>query len=126
MAAEEIGRTSQPVPQATEADVARLVHRDYAPGEVAAALALLEQYGTQTWHNEVVRVRVAVLKLAGGNLEELRKHLKVADRDYRDTLAAAEYPVYMRSISPSEKSDLKQKLAVNSDWHLYREWFERK
>ena len=126
MAAEEIGRTSQPVPQATEADVARLGHRDFASGEVAAALTLLEQYGTQPWHNEVARVRVAMLKLAGGNLEELRRHLKVADRDYRDTLAAAEYPVYMRSISPTEKNDLKQKLAVNSDWHQYREWFERK
>jgi len=126
MAAEEIGRTSQPAPQATEADVARLVHRDFTPGEVATVVALLEQYGTQPWHNEVARVRVALLKLAGGNLEELRRHLKVAARDYRDTLAAAEYPVYMRSISPTEKNDLKQKLAVNSDWHQYREWFERK
>ena len=126
MAAEEIGRTHQPVPQVTEADVARLVQRDFAPGDVAAALAMLGEYGHQSWHNEVVRVRVAVLKLAGTNLKELRRHLKVADRDYRDTLAAAEYPVYMRSISPTEKNDLKQQLAVNSDWHQYREWFERK
>jgi hypothetical protein len=126
MAAEEIGRTNQPVPQVTEADVARLVQRDFAPGDVAAALAMLGEYGHQSWHNEVVRVRVAVLKLAGANLKELRRHLKIADRDYRDTLAAAEYPVYMRQISPTEKNDLKQKLAVNSDWHQYREWFERK
>ena len=126
MAAEEIGRTNQPVPKVSEADVARLVHRDFAPGEVATALALLGEYGGKEWHNEVARVRVACLKLAGGKLEELRRAVRIADRDYRDTLAAAEYPVFIRQISPTEQNDLKQKLAVNSDWHQYREWFERK
>jgi len=125
MAAEEVSRPNQPVPNVSEADVARLVQRDFAPGEVGAALALLQEYGPKSWHHEVARVRVAALKLASGNFEELRRAVRIADRDYRDVLAAAEYPVHIRQISPTEKNDLKQKLAINSDWHQYREWFER-
>ena len=90
MAAEEIGRTSQPAPQATEADVARLVHRDFAPGEVAAALTLLGQYGTQPWHREPQRVKRDAVIVSRGSLTALQQALDLATRDYRDVLIGEE------------------------------------
>lgn len=51
--------------------------------DVAAALA---SYGEQPYEREVVRVQLAVLSLAGGDMERLLKYLERAKRDYRDVL----------------------------------------
>jgi hypothetical protein len=72
--------------------VHRLVDRLFAPGERTAALALLERYGVAPHEREVIRVRVAVLKLSEGRLTELERLIARARRDYRDVLAWAEYP----------------------------------
>ena len=37
------------------------------------------------------RVRYAVLKLSGGNLEKLRREIDEAKKDWRDTLMAADF-----------------------------------
>ena len=49
---------------------------------------VLSQYAKQ----EVFRVRLAVLKLAEGDLDKLERNTMLAQQDYRDVLAAAEYP----------------------------------
>ena len=53
-------------------------------GDQSAVLAALATYGAKSWHNEPVRVRLAVLKLANGNLQKLQQQLAAADTDYRD------------------------------------------
>jgi hypothetical protein len=69
-----------------------LVDRLFASAERTAALALLEDYGTAPHEREVMRVRVAVLKLSDGRLPELERLIASARQDYRDVLAWAEYP----------------------------------
>ena len=59
--------------------------------------------------SEALRVQLAVLRIAGGNVAELRRHLAIAKRDYRCTLATAEYPAQMRgplSPTPEERRRL--------------------
>jgi hypothetical protein len=58
--------------------------------EQARARELLGAYGSV--EAEATRVRLALLKLCDGKLEELAAMLLAAQTDYRDVLAWAEYP----------------------------------
>jgi hypothetical protein len=69
-----------------------LVERLFPLEERSAAVAILDRYGSALHEREPVRVRVAALKLSGGNLAELERVIGQAKRDYRDVLAWAEYP----------------------------------
>ena len=117
---------NQPAPKITAADVERIIARDFPSAEVAAVRAALAEYGTKAWHREVDRVRIAVLRMADGDLGRLRSALATADQDYRDVLSVAEYPGYLQKVSPSDKNEINRVLAVDADWNQYREWFERK
>jgi hypothetical protein len=117
---------NQPVPNVAAADVERVVRRDFPPDEVAAVLAALETYGSKRWHNEVPRVRLAILKLAAGRQSGLRDALVSADRDFRDVLSAAEYPVYFQHVAPGGNDEAKRQSAIDADWQSYRQWFEGK
>ena len=114
----------QPIPQISAGDVERLIARDFPPQQAVAARAVLAAYGTKDWHREPERVRVAGLKLAGGSLERLRRAMATADQDYRDVLAAAEYPTYLKRVSPTEKDDAKRSAVIDKDWKEYRAWFD--
>jgi hypothetical protein len=59
-------------------DFPRLLQHD-----AAAALAT---YGARPHEREVVRVQLAILSLAGGDMDELLKCVGYAKRDYRDVL----------------------------------------
>src|SRR5262245_41264460 len=60
------------------------------------ARAILETYGAESWHREKWRLSLAALKMSEGNLEKLREAVEFAKKDYRDVLAAAEYPEELR------------------------------
>jgi hypothetical protein len=116
----------QPVPNVTAADVTRILHRDF-PGEQAGEVeAILAQYGTQYWHREVDRVRIAALRMASGDLKLLRQAIDNAKHDYRDLLATAEYPRYARrtfeleDLPPEERDRI-----IDADWQQYHDWFAR-
>ena len=89
--------------------------------------AMPNEYGVETWHREANRVKAAVLKLANGNLDALRRHVDVAKRDYRDALLAAEYPEYwQRSSSPARKLEsIEAVQVIDRDREQYRSWIER-
>ena len=59
---------------------------------------MLDEYGGETWQREPHRVRLAVLKLAAGSMERLRREVESAKRDYRDVLAPAEYSGYTKRM----------------------------
>ncbi len=75
----------QPVPSVTQADVVRIARRDFGDRS-DAALELLDSY----IGNEQARVRLAVLKLSEGHLDELKRMVEAARLDYRDVLMWAE------------------------------------
>ena len=64
---------SQPTPTVTSADVERVVRRDFPADRFTEVLAILAEYGTERWHREPDRVRLAALKLTAGGFVHLRR-----------------------------------------------------
>ena len=117
--------TPQPVPVVSHADLDRVVRRDFAADDRAAALAALEAYGIEPHDREVVRVRLAALKLAKGSLPELRRQVSWAKLDYRDVIGPAEYPKAMKVRSLLELEDDERRRIYEADWKQYDEWLRR-
>lgn len=113
----------QPHPLVTADDVAKIVRRDFPPEQVAAVTDLLNEYGSENWQRERHRVRLAVLKLASGNFEDLRRSIEAAKSDYRDVLAWAEYPAYFSQGAFA--SEAERERTIESDWHQYEAWLNR-
>lgn len=115
----------QPVPVVTAADVERVVKRDFST-RAEDVLAVLREYGTAPWHREEHRVRLAILRLADGDSNALRRHLEVAQGDHRDVLAAAEYPRYMRDIpAAGDVPAVNRQAVIDNDWADYKAWLDR-
>jgi hypothetical protein len=116
---------TQPTPSVTEADVERIVRRDFPPEQFQTVMSILDEYGHEKWMREKPRVQLAVLKLASGNLQTLRREMETAKCDYRDVLSPAEYPLYskkwsrMKSLSEEEKQQI-----IDSDWQQYDRWLK--
>jgi hypothetical protein len=111
----------QPVPQVSSSDLDRVVERDFPIEARAEISTLLDAYGDR----EAVRVKLAILKLAAGDVSKVRHYVGRAVQDYRDVLAWAEYPGYMdngwsRGL-PAEKRDA----VIASDWEQYDAWLKR-
>ena len=118
-------RIPQPTPSLTDADVERIAHREF-PDDGAVVLAILAEYGGESWHLEPERVRVAVLKLAAGSAEQVRHWIEQAKSDWRDVLSPAEYPLYTKKWFRMEKlPDEEHNRIVESDRAQYARWLER-
>lgn len=117
----------QPVPKVGPDDVERVIRRDFSPAEFDAVMEVLREYGPESWHREVDRVRLAILKLSGGNRAKLRENTDTAKQDYRDVLAYAEYPGYFIQVPVSgQVSTETVQTVINQDWEQYQEWLNRK
>lgn len=110
----------QPVPAYREADLERILVRDYSPDVLQEIRELLHRYGRESWHREPLRVRMACLKIADGSVPALRQAVEMACRDYRDVLATAEYQHY----AAARDAEARQK-AIERDWAELRAWLER-
>ena len=53
---------SQPHPDVRQADLERIVRRDFPADRETEVLAMLNEYGHEEWHRERERVRAAILK----------------------------------------------------------------
>lgn len=89
------------------------------------ALKALEHYGTEEFHREASRVRLAVLKMAGSNLERIDYYTELACIDYRDILALAEYPEQMQHPPLEKKDPERHARMVENDRRQYESWIER-
>jgi hypothetical protein len=117
---------SQPIPQVTPDDVERVVCRDFTADEYATVTSMLGEYGTESWHREPVRLQLAVLKVANGSVHKLQACIDSAKRDYRDTLAAAEYPAYFKiGFRIRELSAKERRRIIDEDWRQYEEWLKK-
>jgi hypothetical protein len=113
----------QPVPNVTQADVERILRRDFPAARVEAARSALLACDAAA-DPPSPRVQLAVLKLAGGNLAKLKQFAADARKDYRDVLAWAEYPGYMNWVpGPGQPPGVEQ--IIESDWRQYQAWLSR-
>jgi hypothetical protein len=118
--------TRQPTPTVTDADVERIVRRDFPTAIFDDVLAMLHEFGTEQWEREAPRVRLAALKLAAGDIKGLRYAIGLAKCDYRDVLAQAEYPSYIKHVPPTGRlSAAEVQKIINADWNQYHDWLTR-
>ena len=110
----------QQVPSVTDADVRRVVDRDFAPRDRPHAAERLAEYGVASWQADGARVRMAALKLAKGDLAKLREVMDLARKDPRDVLAAAEYARY--AALPHRATEADREAAIARDWSEYQSW----
>jgi hypothetical protein len=68
----------QPAGTYTEADLERILARDFAPESIPQVKALLSRYGKEPWQGEVLRVQMACLKCANGDLGALERAVESA------------------------------------------------
>ena len=85
---------------------------------------LLSAYGVESYEQEPIRVRLAILKLSGvrPTIEKVSDFASSAKGDFRDVLAWAEYPRQFDHSSPKE-SEKKQQL-VQADLAEYQSWLK--
>src|SRR5687767_3459069 len=93
----------QPTPKVSRSDVERIVRRDFPADRFDYVMTTLDEYGTKDWQRERDRVQLAVLKLAAGSLDALRRYIEWAKSDYRDVLGPAEYPGYTKKMFRIDK-----------------------
>jgi len=117
---------NQPVPDVTDADVRRIALRDFGESQLPLVQSLLEEYGKQEWNRPGARVRLAILKLAQGDMDRLLDAISVAIEDPRDVLAQAEYPGYMREIGFGKVAENVKQSVIDDDWRQYHDWLEKK
>ena len=118
----------QPVPNVSEDDVRRIVQRDFPPEQIDPAMSVLREYGVKKCEGEHARVYLAALKLANGSLEKLKREIEAANRDFRDIIAAAEYPRYFRAasmVSMNGASRREKERIIAEDWQQYECWLRR-
>jgi hypothetical protein len=90
------------------------------PSKAEEALAILDCYGTESWHRERDRVQLALLKISEGDIERLRLYTCDAQSDYRDTLVPAEFPEEWQTSSktpPAEMAVIRKR-----DREQYEAW----
>lgn len=113
---------NQPVPNITPEDVDRIVRRDYPSDMIDEVFALLEGYESR----EPYRVRLAALKLACGNIDDLKRYVEWAKMDYRDVIAPAEYPLASKKWSAMKNmADDEVEEIYARDWEQYQEWLKK-
>lgn len=116
----------QPVPTVTEDDVKRIVLRDFGVERVSRALAILDEYGKQEWNRPgSPRVRLAILKLANGDLDLLATHSATAIEDFRDVIAWAEYPRWSKEIGFNGSDRKTERQVIENEWTQYCEWLKQ-
>lgn len=78
------------------------------------ATRILSAYGQDSFHLEVERVRLGILKLSGADLSALERWTALACDDFRDLLVEAEYRLSfgkdrLRATNPQKYEALEKK-----------------
>ena len=101
----------------------QIVARHLFGPQTDSALGQLLRYAAGP---EAERVHLAVLKLSGGDIEKLERHVEVARTDFRDVVSPAEYPRQDRLGSPKGPlSRIRWRIASWLDAREYAAWLSQ-
>ena len=115
----------QPIPDVTDKDVIRIISRDFDDSQLDQVLTILEKYEKEEHYDSSPRINLAILKLASGGIIKVVEYTKIAIQDYRDVLAWAEYPRYMKEVGfDLTEQEVVEKI-IKDDWRQYLEWLTR-
>ena len=114
----------QRVPNISDADIKRIVRRDFPHLEFNEIESVLGVYKSENKKGRN-RVLASILKLSGGNIGLLKKYVEKANDDYRDIIALSEYPNYSEHAFQDDLPDKKKKQLSNDDWMQYQAWLNK-
>jgi len=107
------------VPEVTEADIERIIKRDFPLEEQENVPSIIRELEV----GEKPRVVLACLKNSGGDIQKLKNNLAEAPGYYREILGEAEYPNYMKKAFHIEKlSDGEKAKIIEKDKNQYLAW----
>ena len=110
------------IPQVSVADVDRIIKRDFPSNQHAIILEMIAKAG----QGEKPRIVLACLKNARSDIERLKNQLSEASGYYREIIAEAEYPNYLKKWSRADQlSETEQQKIIESDKLQFLEWFGR-
>lgn len=108
----------------TQELVDRVVARLFPVDQIPRVHDILARYGRPGIDRELIRVRLAALRVSGGSVPELEKAVTAALVDYRDVLSWAEYPVEL--VNPTWEMPAADVTRIRtSDRSQYQEWLAR-
>jgi hypothetical protein len=111
---------NDPIPSVSDADVERVIQRDFAPENFSRITALL----SEITGSASARTKLAILKLVRGPPESLQTFVEQAKCDFRDVLIAAEYS-HQSEFAKWDSEEAKIR-AVDQDWTEYQAWLHAK
>ena len=113
---------AQYIPDVTEADVGRVVRRDYPP----QIQPVIEELIRAVEVREKTRVVLACLKNANGDFEKLKGELGNASGWWREIISEAEYPNYTKKMFRIDRLTAEeQQRIIGKDKKQYLEWLQR-
>jgi hypothetical protein len=112
----------QYVPDVTEADVERVVRRDYPPEHRGAIHEMIRGVGVR----EKPRVILACLKNAKGDLQKLKGDLENAGGYWREIIGEAEYPNYTKKMFRIDRLPREEQARIiEKDKTQYLRWLHQ-
>ncbi|MGH8482231.1 MAG: hypothetical protein ACRES8_07215 [Nevskiaceae bacterium] len=112
---------SQYVPTVTEADIERIVRRDYPAESWATIQEMIRCIDVR----EKPRVVAACLKNGQGTWQKLKGELTNASGWWREIVGEAEYPNYTKKMFRIDRLPLEEKeRIIEKDKNQYLKWFQ--
>ena len=114
----------QKIPTVSDADIKRIVRRDFSEVEFAEIENILGVYKSES-NKGKNRIYASILKLSEGKIDLLKMYVDKANDDYRDIIALSEYPRYSEHAFEDDLPEKLKKHLIDDDWIQYQTWFKR-
>ena len=111
----------QRIAKVTQKDVDRIIQRDFLASEFKSVTEILTLYRS----SEGFRVFASILKLSQGDIALVKEYVDKANYDYRDIIAASEYPNYSERAFDDDLSKKDAKYLEDLDWKQFQTWFNK-
>ena len=91
----------------------------------AEIIQTLNKYGVEKYEQEPIRLRLAILKLAGNDFEQVKIITQYAKEDFRDVLVWAENPRRCGNGKFFLPGSPENQNLIAADRTEYKEWLEK-
>ena len=114
----------QKIPNITTNDIKRILKRDFHNSNYFEMEEILSLYNSDNIMGKS-RVQAATLKLSNGDIALLKKYIELANKDFRDIIAMAEYPNYSQIAFSNNISMVEKEKLIEEDWIQYKSWLDK-